>query len=104
MAITKARTRLVYFRLSDEEFEQMVQLCEKTGARSLSDLSRAAIREYMGLRDHQGDVLIDTKADLSKVLEELKKTVQRLLAASKSINEGDEIAAEPNVKSAEESS
>jgi len=37
------RTRLVNFRLSEEEFQQLKQTCILSGARSVSDYARAAV-------------------------------------------------------------
>ena len=43
MAVLKPRNRLVYFRVSEEEFEQFTRVCEQEGARSISDLVRSAM-------------------------------------------------------------
>jgi DNA-binding transcriptional regulator GbsR (MarR family) len=43
MAVLKPRDRSVYFRISEDEFRQFVQACEKEGARSISDLARSAV-------------------------------------------------------------
>jgi hypothetical protein len=43
MAILKPRNRLVNFRLSDEELENLRLACAAQGARSLSDFARAAV-------------------------------------------------------------
>jgi mobilization protein NikA len=39
----RRRTRLVSFRVSDREFEQLKTRCDSEGARSLSDYARAAL-------------------------------------------------------------
>lgn len=36
----KVRTRLVSFRVTDEEFEQLKTACDRQGARCLSDFAR----------------------------------------------------------------
>lgn len=43
MAIARKRTRLVSFRVDDEEYERLLTTCRDQGARSLSDLARLAI-------------------------------------------------------------
>lgn len=43
MAVTRPRTRLVFFRVSEDEYRQFLDLCESQGARSLSDLARTAV-------------------------------------------------------------
>lgn len=43
MPVYHPRTRLVNFRLSEEEFEMLKETCARSGARSISDFARAAI-------------------------------------------------------------
>jgi len=43
MAVLKPRNRIVYFRLSEDEFESLRTYCETYGARSVSDLARTAV-------------------------------------------------------------
>ncbi|MBM3767792.1 MAG: hypothetical protein FJW32_20585 [Acidobacteria bacterium] len=61
MAITKPRTRLVNFRVSEDEFKSLREACETGGARSISDFARHAVlgapekganesKEVLGLR------------------------------------------------------
>lgn|SRR5689334_20961361 len=47
MAVLKPRTKLVYFRVSEDEFEEFSRACQREGARSLSDLARSAIHQAM---------------------------------------------------------
>lgn len=53
MAVLKPRERLVYFRISEDEFRQFVGVCEQAGARSVSDLARNAVQRLIadGQRD-----------------------------------------------------
>jgi len=44
MAVFRPRNRLVYFRVSEDEFQQLTRACEQEGARSLSDLARSAMQ------------------------------------------------------------
>lgn len=44
MAVLQPRTRLVYFRVSEEEFAQMKRMCAASGARSISEMARQAVR------------------------------------------------------------
>ncbi|MBM3726941.1 MAG: hypothetical protein FJW40_16150 [Acidobacteria bacterium] len=43
MSVTKPRNRLVNFRLSEEEFDQLRSACATNGARSISDFARSAV-------------------------------------------------------------
>jgi hypothetical protein len=47
MTIQKPRKRLISVRFSDEEYSALKQFCLLTGARSLSDLTRNAVRDLL---------------------------------------------------------
>lgn len=47
MAILKRRSRMVSFRLSEDEYANLISICEVEGARSISDLARAAVHRLM---------------------------------------------------------
>ena len=38
---------MVYFRVSEDEFQQFQRMCESVGARSISDLTRSAIHRMI---------------------------------------------------------
>jgi hypothetical protein len=44
MTVLKPRTRMISVRLSEEEYSALRRLCLVTGARSVSDLTRDAMR------------------------------------------------------------
>lgn len=44
MTVLKPRTRMISVRLSEEEYSALRRLCSVTGARSVSDLTRDAMR------------------------------------------------------------
>lgn len=44
MAVLKPRSRMISVRLSEEEYAALRRLCQVTGARSVSDLTRDAMR------------------------------------------------------------
>ena len=77
MAVLKPRERLVYFRVSEDEFRQFVSVCEQAGARSVSDLARNAVQRLIadGQR-HREDHSIDEKI---QVLERLIAAVTEQL-------------------------
>lgn len=43
MSNSRSRNRVVYFRVTEEEYEQMTALCDRHGARTLSELIRSAM-------------------------------------------------------------
>jgi hypothetical protein len=72
VAVLKPRERLVYFRISEDEFRQFVSVCEEAGARSVSDLARNAVQRLIADgRRHREDQDIDEKI----------RALERLIAA-----------------------
>lgn len=47
MTVLKRRSHLVYFRVSEDEFENYTKLCQTAGARSVSDLARSAVNRML---------------------------------------------------------
>lgn len=43
MAVIKRRSKMVSFRLSEQEYQDLLMLCEQRGSRSISDLARDAV-------------------------------------------------------------
>ena len=48
MNVLKRRTRMISFRLSEEEYEGLKHICIRIGARSLSDVARDAVQRLLG--------------------------------------------------------
>jgi hypothetical protein len=77
VAVLKPRERLVYFRVSEDEFRQFVSVCEQAGARSVSDLARNAVQRLIADgRQNREDLHIDEKI---RVLERLIAAVTEQL-------------------------
>jgi hypothetical protein len=57
MAVTKPRTRLVNFRVSEDEFQSLRQACETGGARSISDFARCAVLTTPGAKAENDEIL-----------------------------------------------
>jgi hypothetical protein len=77
----RRRDRLVYFRLSEDEFEQVLKACDLKGARSVSELARSAVREF--IKDEQTDgveQIMKTVKTLQVLVEEMNGSVQELLS------------------------
>ncbi len=47
MSVLNPRNRLVYFRVSEDEFLQFSEMCTSSGARSISDLARSAMKQML---------------------------------------------------------
>jgi hypothetical protein len=78
MAVLKPRERLVYFRISEDEFHQFVSLCEQEGARSVSDLARSAVQRLIAgcNRQREDNELAPRIEQLDKLIAEVKMQLQ----------------------------
>jgi len=47
MTVLKPRSKMISVRLSEDEYSALQKLCTSTGARSVSDLTRDAVRALM---------------------------------------------------------
>ena len=54
MTVLNPRSRMISIRLSEEEYAALRRLCSVTGARSVSDLTRDAMRALLN-GTHRGD-------------------------------------------------
>lgn len=80
MAVLKPRERLVYFRISEDEFHQFLGVCEQEGARSVSDLARSAVQRLItdGNRDREERELAPKVEILEQLIGELTAQVRLL--------------------------
>jgi len=79
MAVLKPRNRLVYFRVSEEEFQLFTDMCQIEGARSISDLARLALQRLaQERRVNTEDDFIGKLRAITEVLTELGDKVERL--------------------------
>ena len=58
MAVLGRRVRQVAFRISEDEYAHMVDLCSSTGARSISDLARLAVVRLATPYNHQSEAAL----------------------------------------------
>ena len=80
MAVLKPRERLVYFRVSEDEFRQFVSVCEQAGARSVSDLARSAVQRLIadGYRQREDEELADKMYRLERMIAQVTEQLQLL--------------------------
>ena len=79
MTEIKRRSRMISVRLSEEEYTALVHLCSLTGARSVSDVARDAMRAVVmriSYDDPHGNALEEFRAGMKN----LEKKVQQLEA------------------------
>jgi hypothetical protein len=87
MAVIKRRSKMVSFRLSEQEYQDLLMLCETRGSRSISDLARDAVFNLLvpgnghsnGNGHRTGGSVIEHKVDaLDGRMQELDREVKRL--------------------------
>jgi len=74
----RRRSRMISVRLSEDEYAALRHVCLLTGARSVSDLTRDAMRSVLKRANHDGST-----GNLEEVLagmKDLEKKVERLEA------------------------
>ena len=85
MTVFQRKTRLVSFRLSEEEYEWLRHVAAAHGVRSLSDMARSAVRQALfgGLPNQEspekGLLIGDTLTKLNKNIEELGLRIDEIL-------------------------
>jgi hypothetical protein len=65
----------VYFRVTEEEFLQLKQLCDTEGARSISDLARDAVGRMI-LQNGSGGEVRERLREINRVLDELNQSLR----------------------------
>jgi hypothetical protein len=83
MAVLKPRSRSISIRLSEEEFLTLKQLCSVTGARSVSDLTRDAMRMILNGADRD-DVITLRLDELRTQLKHLNRKIDELTGQPRS--------------------
>jgi hypothetical protein len=81
MAVFKRRSKLVSFRLSEEDYRSLIEICQTRGARSVSEVARDAMHGLLGVNGHGNgpDAKLESKVvQLQGRLEELDREVKRL--------------------------
>ena len=78
MAILKPRTKIVTFRVAEDEFEQLKSLSVAEGARSLSDYTRAAVCNVAS-RPARDVELYARVRKLDGKVEEIERAVKELV-------------------------
>jgi len=78
MSVVGPRNRMVYFRLSESEFQLLASLCNGAeGARSVSELSRSAVRRLLSeVRDGNVGNLGQTFQDVDRRFQELENRLE----------------------------
>lgn len=79
MRVLRPRSRIVSIRMSEEEFSTLRRICATTGARSVSDLAREAMRGLLngGIQQDASDA---AKSEYFAQMKDLEQKVEKLTA------------------------
>lgn len=77
-ALIKRRTKMVSIRLLDDEYRQLKELCETTGARSVSDLAREAMFRLLSPPGEGGQAVEDRLRQLDQKVARLDAQMEAL--------------------------
>jgi hypothetical protein len=78
MNVLKRRSRMVSFRLSEEEYESLRHICLTAGARSLSDIARDAVHRLIGNGAEQKNDLETQLRLLNERMDAIDEEIRRL--------------------------
>jgi len=83
MSLIRSRTKVVYFRVSEAEFERYMAFCRAQGVRSISDLARSGLENLVAEEGHGYTLsgLTERVAALSGLVVGLAGTIQGLTEA-----------------------
>jgi len=77
MTVLKPRSRMISVRLSEEEYSALRRLCSVTGARSVSDLTRDAMRMLLN-GVNRGDVFGIPTEEFRTQMRSLDQKIEQL--------------------------
>lgn len=84
MSVFTRRTRTVSFRLSEEEYKELRDVCIAHGMRSMSDFARLTTQWWIDGDGAHTEPLLATIRELKGKLRELDSQVQRLAGGTPS--------------------
>jgi hypothetical protein len=91
VTLARSRTKVVYFRVSEAEFERYMAFCRSQGVRSISDLARAGLEILVSEeRVHTLSGLTERVTTLSRLIARLSGTIQGLteVVSNKRLDDG----------------
>ena len=89
MSVSRPRNRLIYFRVSEDEYQKYNHACASTGSRSISELARSAMESIVQHSDKHEDRLTERLSvietlvsDLNRKVHELSVSISRAVASN----------------------
>jgi hypothetical protein len=89
MAVLKPRSRSISIRLSEDEFLALKHICSVTGARSVSDLTRDAMRVVLNKANRE-DLLGFRMEEFRALLKNIDRKFDDLAARMTSVTDADD--------------
>lgn len=77
MSVAFRKSRMISFRLSDQEYETLARICAERGMRSISDMARIAL-QHLAADGIESDPLTFEVRDLRCNLKILAQELERL--------------------------
>jgi hypothetical protein len=81
----RRRTRVVFYRITEDEYATLQDLCSSVGARTVSELTRIAVHELIGSGQQRPGLglaqqlrtLTDTLNEMNRSINQLAKDIKR---------------------------
>jgi len=75
MPVFKPRDRIVIFRLTQDEYDSLIAVCQKRGARNLTDFTRSEVLASIA-RELQSHARAGESSELDEKLDSLQSEIQ----------------------------
>lgn len=83
----KSKTKMISFRLSQEEFLEFRNICVQEGFASFSDLVRVAVQQLLAKRAHQREMSLQASMEqIQSRMDELDRNIKRLMGGSQAVS------------------
>jgi len=85
MTVFKSRSRIISVRLSEDEYVALRRLCSATGARSVSDLTRDAMKALIKGPNREvvfGDFMAEVRAQMDSLDRKIEDLAKRVASSS----------------------
>ncbi|MCU1274619.1 MAG: hypothetical protein JWO48_2050 [Bryobacterales bacterium] len=82
----KCKTKMISFRLSEDEFLEFRRACLEEGFASFSDLVRAAVQQLLSKRALQREATLQTAMEqIQSRMDELDRSLKQLMGSARAV-------------------
>lgn len=83
----KSKTKMISFRLSEDEFVEFRRICMEEGFASFSDLVRVAVQQMLSNRVRQREATLQTAMEhIQSRMDELDRNLKQLLGSKAAVS------------------